>query len=108
MNDIKDYLKAIVSTQEKMLDRQDEMNSTLIRQSISLEHHIKRTDLLEENINKNQVECHEDAKEILQIVQPLRNEYNAKKMIAHRIKFWVPIIASLVGVLGTLGWINYK
>lgn len=81
--------KLILSKLDKVDERQDRMNEILIRNTISLEEHVKRTNALEALVMVN------DAK-INKRVRPIERAYNA-------VKWLIPAIGVIGGgVIGVL------
>lgn len=64
-----DDFKFIVNKLDKIDSRLDGQSETLIRNTISLEGHIKRTDLLEVSINQHK-------EDIAKQLKPLKRAYN--------------------------------
>lgn len=93
-----DVLNKIVEYIEKLDSRLDKIDKTLIAQHESLKHHIYRTDLAEDRIDKFEKETKQELRDIHKELNPIKAHVNridgAFKLIG--------IIATVVGIAATI------
>lgn len=79
----------------KLDDRLDSVDKTLIRNTVSLEQHIKRTDMLEAYVKEKDVS-------IGQELAPIKNHVNMMTNAIKGIIFFCTVIAGIVSFLVAL------
>lgn len=89
---MRDLLNLVAKKLDKLDDKLDNVDKTLVKQEINLQEHMRRSDLLE----KKQEEIEQEIKEDL---IPINNHINQVKGITKFVIIGGPIIATIFGVL---------
>lgn len=89
---MKDLLTRAISQLDKLDERLDSVDKTLIRQEENLREHMRRTDLLEKQHESLQKNMHDE-------LNPIKSHIQQVKGMSKIILIAIPLLASLIGAV---------